>query len=659
MNLFKIKLNSFALKVILISLFFLLPTIKVHAAEWSGEIYVNEITAEATTEAPDFTIAGSDASSTSYLFYTKFTVKHPAVDTNGDGTISSSELGSWAAVEASKVEKIGGSFYLAPDDVATATCPGGLCIQVSTDKNFSQNITILPKMGYNKPFMEPEVTKKTVTPGMVIKGFKNGTKYYYRFIGEETGPNEHYFPFNPFDKSIIGQNADYYDNDPGVPDHVADIYSFTTGGESLGAFSIEIPPATLTYNSVEIRVHTPEAQMVLLSLFKGSEEIYNNTILADQSIPDPAGGGYFQRFTIGVTTTLEPSTEYKAVAKIVKSGVIVPTGPSDYQTTEKLFTTAGDPHDISTAGATSDTNYNLLAPLPNGSGGPFNSFDSAQDCAFGVYFNIVMKIFIGLCAVLAMIMIVIGGVEYMTSELASGKEGGKKRITDALFGLLLALGAFALLNTLNPKLLDACLGNVTTATLNVISPEDTSTGSDTSLCLPSTPPNPDSATGTTITLNNTMTTEYISARDSISNLSTGIKLIITAQTYIEGFKNASEKPPSGTKSYQTKNHGNRGNTDNGNTKTYSSLTEGITAQRDIITRVANGNSKSYKIGSKIPCALGNEAYDGSLYQYLRIYSTGARTTNNYLNAIIGFFKQSPNNKTITARTKMSEIYNMQ
>jgi hypothetical protein len=46
-----------------------------------------------------------------------------------------------------------------------------------------------------------------------------------------------------------------------------------------------------------------------------------------------------------------------------------------------------------------------------------------------------------------------GGIEYMTSELVSSKEAGKERIRDALFGLLLALGAWTLLYTINPDLL--------------------------------------------------------------------------------------------------------------------------------------------------------------------------------------------------------------
>ncbi|MES2023456.1 MAG: N-acetylmuramoyl-L-alanine amidase [Patescibacteria group bacterium] len=92
---------------------------------------------------------------------------------------------------------------------------------------------------------------------------------------------------------------------------------------------------------------------------------------------------------------------------------------------------------------------------------------TADPNAFGNYLNVLIKIFMGVCAVLAMVMIVMGGVEYMTSELASSKEDGKKRITQAVLGLLIALGAYAILNTINPELLNTSLSNLPQAILEL------------------------------------------------------------------------------------------------------------------------------------------------------------------------------------------------
>ena len=64
-----------------------------------------------------------------------------------------------------------------------------------------------------------------------------------------------------------------------------------------------------------------------------------------------------------------------------------------------------------------------------------------------------IKIFIGICAVLSVVMIVMGGIEVMTSEIAHTKEAGKEKIMHALLGLVIALGAYALLFTINPDLL--------------------------------------------------------------------------------------------------------------------------------------------------------------------------------------------------------------
>jgi hypothetical protein len=118
----------------------------------------------------------------------------------------------------------------------------------------------------------------------------------------------------------------------------------------------------------------------------------------------------------------------------------------------------------STTSATWVGYYYFLAPLPgvgtddnHGSAGSGVMFDPTnngkQTTSLGSYLNPMISAFIGICAILAFVMIVIGGIEYMTSELPGNKSDGKDRITNAIFGLLLALGAWAILNTINPDLL--------------------------------------------------------------------------------------------------------------------------------------------------------------------------------------------------------------
>jgi uncharacterized membrane protein len=109
-------------------------------------------------------------------------------------------------------------------------------------------------------------------------------------------------------------------------------------------------------------------------------------------------------------------------------------------------------------GGTWTPQYHLLAPIPcepgKDAGCTTNGLLTVNPAGgFGSYLNMMIKIFIGICAVLSVVMIVIGGLEVMTSELAHTKESGKERIEHAILGLLIALGAYALLFTINPDLL--------------------------------------------------------------------------------------------------------------------------------------------------------------------------------------------------------------
>jgi hypothetical protein len=88
--------------------------------------------------------------------------------------------------------------------------------------------------------------------------------------------------------------------------------------------------------------------------------------------------------------------------------------------------------------------YKLLAPIGDLKEAPKD---------MGDYFNTIFKIAIGLCGALAVIMIVIGGVQYMGNESIFGQTEAKGKITAAILGLIIALGSYALLNTINPALL--------------------------------------------------------------------------------------------------------------------------------------------------------------------------------------------------------------
>lgn len=117
-----------------------------------------------------------------------------------------------------------------------------------------------------------------------------------------------------------------------------------------------------------------------------------------------------------------------------------------------------------TSTVNTDTSYLPLAPLP-GLGDQGERYETVGSCPFGKYLNIMIKLIIGISTVLAMVMIVLGGMEYMTSELISSKEAGKEKVRNAILGLLLALGAYLILYTINPTLLNVCLGDIPKANI--------------------------------------------------------------------------------------------------------------------------------------------------------------------------------------------------
>lgn len=64
---------------------------------------------------------------------------------------------------------------------------------------------------------------------------------------------------------------------------------------------------------------------------------------------------------------------------------------------------------------------------------------------------------ISIAGVLAVIVIVIGGIRYISSDAISGKSEGKAMIKEAVWGLVLAMLAWLLLYTINPALLRTTL----------------------------------------------------------------------------------------------------------------------------------------------------------------------------------------------------------
>jgi hypothetical protein len=91
--------------------------------------------------------------------------------------------------------------------------------------------------------------------------------------------------------------------------------------------------------------------------------------------------------------------------------------------------------------------YVLLAELPNLKSVP-------QENALGKYIPYIFNMAVGLSAVAAVVMIVFGGFQYITTDALQGKQQGRERILNAVKGLVLVITAYLILYTINPGLLE-------------------------------------------------------------------------------------------------------------------------------------------------------------------------------------------------------------
>ena len=122
--------------------------------------------------------------------------------------------------------------------------------------------------------------------------------------------------------------------------------------------------------------------------------------------------------------------------------------------------TTKPPSDITNAyGCTSGSStstYCMLAPIPipdsTGKIDETGKIDTKQ--GFSNYIGGIIKLIMGLIGVLAVLMIVVGGIEYMSTVSIGEKEGAKTRITNAIFGLVLAVGSYVIMNTISPSLVN-------------------------------------------------------------------------------------------------------------------------------------------------------------------------------------------------------------
>lgn len=93
-----------------------------------------------------------------------------------------------------------------------------------------------------------------------------------------------------------------------------------------------------------------------------------------------------------------------------------------------------------------DIDESYLAPLPGLSNANLPD-DKLKGFLQGLF-----QVLIIIAGILAVIMIVLGAITYLSSDAFSDKSEGKDMMLNAVFGLILALAAWIIINTINPDL---------------------------------------------------------------------------------------------------------------------------------------------------------------------------------------------------------------
>lgn len=110
---------------------------------------------------------------------------------------------------------------------------------------------------------------------------------------------------------------------------------------------------------------------------------------------------------------------------------------------------------------------------------------------FASFFNNLYKYCIGLAAVLAVIMIIWGGLEISTQDSISKQGAGRERITQAILGLILVLSPVLVFSIINPSILNLSLS---IPALNTVSGVKVQTTRDTQLTTTETIDRPQGST---------------------------------------------------------------------------------------------------------------------------------------------------------------------
>ena len=97
------------------------------------------------------------------------------------------------------------------------------------------------------------------------------------------------------------------------------------------------------------------------------------------------------------------------------------------------------------------TQFVPITPAQDGGGSIINNLFGSAD--IGTMLNKAFLIALGVGATLAMVRLIYGGWLYMASDMWSNKQHAREVLQNAVFGLLLLLAIWIILNQINPQIL--------------------------------------------------------------------------------------------------------------------------------------------------------------------------------------------------------------
>ncbi len=244
-----------------------------------------------------------------------------------------------------------------------------------------------------------------------------------------------------------------------------------------GDINVQVSGETIsgTVNAGKINALSGKKVTVGIKIFPSdaTKEMVENGAAPIQTyeniVPGDAGGTANAPFSTTFSASdLDPKKNYPFAVTISIDGAVsvtklgeINTGDGVVATQRKIDLDLGK------------KSYRLLAPIPGMSMllDPDLCIEKKEQdpttiCDINDFINFVLKLLIGLAAVVLVVRLIIEGYVYMTTDVLFLKAGAKKTFFDALLGLVVALASYLILNTINPKLVENSL-DVPTSTFEI------------------------------------------------------------------------------------------------------------------------------------------------------------------------------------------------